>query len=207
MKDVLIACEESQTLCSIFYEHGFNAFSCDIQETSGIYPGRHILGDVTKLLDGYCSFFTQDGVLNHLQKKWDLIIAHPPCTYLTNASSAVLFRNGKPIPERYEKLLKARDFFMLCLNAACDFICVENPVPVKIAGLPCCSQIINPYEFGEPYSKRTCLWLKNLPPLLPTLFCPDYKSWVYFGSSDSKRRSRTFIGIANAMFNQWSNLI
>lgn len=218
--DVLIACEESQRICLEFRKRGHNAFSCDLQECSGGMPQYHIVGDCLNLLNGFCIFKTQDNQIHCIGKKWDLIIAHPPCTYLSNVGAVRLFpQKGKLNIERYKKGLEAKDFFMQIYNADCDKICIENSVATKIYNLPNYSQIIQPYEFGHPYSKKTCLWLKNLPPLFPTKIVKDnIISWVSGGSKDqhgnprknkgtvfrdSKTRSKTFQGIAQAMAKQW----
>lgn len=161
-----------------------------------------------------------DGV-EHCVKKWDLIIAHPPCTYLSNAGACRLYpKKGQLNEERYEKGLKAKEFFMKFLKADCDKIAVENPIPSRIYGLPPYSQIIQPYEHGEPYSKKTCLWLKNLPNLQPTNIVKPKGMWVNGNSAvwkrqaangevigkskDPKERAKTFPGIARAMAFQWS---
>lgn len=190
---VLVACEESQTVCLAFRSAGHEAFSCDIQDCSGGYPEWHI----------------KDNVLNHLEG-WDLIIGHPPCTYLSSVTAPLLFKNGSIKDfDRYNKGLEAASFFYSLWNAPCKFICLENPTPLKYFNLPKYSQIIQPYYFGHEYSKRTCLWLKNLPPLFATCLCYDYTPWVYSHlpySRSSKVRSKTFPGIANAMAVQWSNI-
>ena len=207
---ILIACEESQRVCAAFREEGHEAFSCDIQECSGGHSEWHIKGDATKIVDGYIFFDTMDGV-QHYVDKWGLIIAHPPCTYLSNVSAPRLKSHGVFNKERYEKLLKARSFFMTFFNADCDKICIENPVPLKIANLPKYTQIIQPYYFGEAFSKKTCLWLKGLPPLIPTNIINDnIVPWVNAGGTKikgvahgAKERSKTFRGIAKAMAEQW----
>ena len=154
--------------------------------------------------------------------EWDLIIAHPPCTYLSNAGAASLYKiiNGKTYieRERFEKGMDAREFFMIFYNAKCRRIAIENPTPSAVYRLPKYDWTIQPYQFGHPYSKRTCLWLKGLPPLIPTELCEPICSWVSGGSKkadgsprknkgtairDSKRRSKTFSGIAKAMADQW----
>lgn len=203
MLNVLVACEESQRVCIAFRERGHNAFSCDIQECSGGHPEWHILGDALKVMQG---------------GQWDLIIAHPPCTYLSNAGARHLYKGGKLNIERYEQGMKAKEFFMAFYNADCDRICVENPIPSKVYGLPKYTQIIQPYMFGHPYTKRTCLWLKGLPKLKPTNEVEPIATWCPSGSYShkhgeqhkgmfttdrAKNRSKTFEGIANAMAEQW----
>lgn len=206
--NVLIACEESQVVCTAFRERGHNAFSCDIMLPSGNHPEWHILGDVLPVLGGGL-IETLDGKQHNIPK-WDLIIAHPPCTYLSNAGARFLYPQGVLNMERYEKGVEAKEFFMKFLNCNCEKVCVENPLPSKIFGLPDYSQIIQPYEFGHPYKKKTLLWLKNLPPLKPTCIveCPQSTkvagNWFNTGGKDrQKNRAKTFSGIAKAMAEQW----
>lgn len=216
---VLVACEESQRVCNAFRKLGHEAYSCDIIECSGGHPEWHILGDALKVINGNCDFITQDGEKHTIIGKWDLLIAHPPCTYLTNASAVRMRVKGKIVPERYAKAMEAKEFFMRFINADCDRICVENPVPLKIVNLPPYTQIIQPWQFGHPYSKRTCLWLKGLPKLEPTNIitegvqpyvnggCKDahgnYRRFQGRKERDAKTRSKTFEGIAEAFANQW----
>lgn len=216
---VLVACEESQRVCNAFRKLGHEAYSCDIIECSGGHPEWHILGDALKVINGNCDFITQDGEKHTIIGKWDLLIAHPPCTYLTNASAVRMRVKGEIVPERYAKAMEAKEFFMRFINADCDRICVENPVPLKIVNLPPYTQIIQPWQFGHPYSKRTCLWLKGLPKLEPTNIitegiqpyvnggCKDahgnYRRFQGRKERDPKTRSKTFEGIAEAFANQW----
>lgn len=221
---VLVACEESQRVCVAFREKGHIAFSCDILPCSGGHPEWHIMDDVSKYLNGMANpfdffFVTQDGEWHCMPEKWDMIIAHPPCTYLSNAGARWLYAGGQLNKERYRKGLEGKDFFLSILNADCPRIAVENPVPSSIYGLPECSQIIQPFYFGEPWSKKTCLWLKGLDTLHPTDMLTDYKPYCssgsYSGSHDpkykgasrkggsAKSRSKTFWGIARAMAEQW----
>lgn len=166
---VLIACEESQRVCIAFRNKGHEAYSCDIKPCSGGYPKWHI----------------QDDVLNHLDKNWDLIIAHPPCTYLSKAGACRLYpQKGVLNQERYKKGLEAKEFFMKLYNAPCNKVCVENPVSLRIFNLPPYSQEIEPYMFGHPVSKRTRLWLKGLYPLMPTNIV--IKTGTFLPSSTSK---------------------
>ena len=222
--NVLVACEESQAVCIAFRELGHEAWSCDLQECSGGHPEWHINGDVLKVLDGGCEFMTQDGLMHNAPDEWDLVIAHPPCTYLSNAGANSLFHkfNGKTYVdyERYKNGLKGKAFFMRFLNADCKRIAIENPTPSTIYELPKYTQVIQPYQFGHPYSKRTCLWLKGLPDLVPTDILTEYVPYTvsgmyskthdpkYKGVSRSggaaKIRSKTFPGIAKAMAEQWS---
>lgn len=216
---VLVACEESQRVCNAFRKLGHEAYSCDIIECSGGHPEWHILGDALKVINGNCDFITQDGEKHTIIGKWDLLIAHPPCTYLTNASAVRMRVKGEIVPERYAKAMEAKEFFMRFINADCDRICVENPVPLKIVNLPPYTQIIQPWQFGHPYTKRTCLWLKGLPKLKPTNIitegvqpyvnggCKDahgnYRRFQGRKERDPKTRSKTFEGIAEAFANQW----
>lgn len=215
---LLVACEESQEVCKAFRAKGHEAYSCDIQECSGGHPEWHIMGDVLPLINDRCEFETMDGQKHKIDGKWDLLIAHPPCTYLTNAGAVRMRVKGQIQPERFAKAMKAKEFFMACYNADCDHIAVENPTPMKIVGLPPYSQAIQPYWFGHPYSKRTCLWLKGLPPLSPTEVLSWHEPYVNGGCKDAhgnyrrfqgrkerdpKTRAKTFPGIAKAMANQW----
>jgi len=216
--NVLIACEESQRVCMAFREGGHTAWSCDIQPCSGGHPEWHIMGDCIPLLDGNCEFTTEAGG-GHVQNgRWDLIIAHPPCTYLSNAGACRLYpRKGEIDEERYRKGLEAKAFFMAILNADCDKICVENPVSCKVFDMPPHTQEIQPYMFGHPYTKKTRLWLRGLPPLVPTdivesvgPYCPagtGRKDRSKYGAAkrgeDAKNRAKTFWGIAWAMAEQW----
>ena len=131
---VLIACEESQTVCKAFRERGHEAYSCDIQEPSGGHPEWHILGDALEAIKGG-TVTTMDGQ-THDVGRWDLLIAHPPCTYLTNAGAVRMRRNGEIVPERYSLAMEAKAFFMEFYNADIPMIAVENPTPMKIVGLP-----------------------------------------------------------------------
>ena len=218
---VLLACEESQSECIAFRSVGCEAYSCDIQDCSGGHPEWHIKGDVLPLLNGNCEFTTVDGTHHNIEGKWDLIIAHPPCTYLSNAGACRMYKviNGERYinAKRYENMLKAREFFISILQADCDKIAIENPTPLRIANLPKHSQVIQPYEYGHPYSKRTLLWLKGLPPLMPTLIESKFVPWLPSNTSGfakggggskgairgSKNYAKTFPGIAAAFAEQW----
>lgn len=227
---VLIACEESQAVCKAFREKGHEAYSCDIQECSGGHPEWHIKGDVLPLLNGYCNFTTEDGSHYLLLGKWDMIIAFPPCTHL--AVSGARHFGAKRADGRQREGI---EFFCKFLTADCDRIAIENPVGIisgdyitthfpdlaKKYNLPRKpSQIIQPYEFGDPHKKTTCLWLKGLPLLEPTNIvepdlisytCKDGKKVTFskhmvqgFSNGErAKHRSKTFPGIAKAMANQW----
>lgn len=199
--NVLIACEESQTECSVFLAAGCNAYSCDLQECSGHFPSRHVVGDVRSMFVPGSFVRTQDG-LPLCVPHWDLIIAHPPCTYLTRAAGAFLYRGHKVDEARLTKGMEAAQFFRQMLNAPAHFVAVENPVPFKIFNLPPPSCAIDPYDYGAPWSKKTLLWLKNLPPLFRTLENPNRRSWVY-STRGGKKRSKSFQVIAKAMAEQW----
>lgn len=221
---VLVACEESQTVCKAFRALGFEAYSCDIIDPSGGHPEWHIKGDALKLINGFVFFNTMDGTI-HFVAEWDLIIAHPPCTYLSNVGSSWLFSEGgaKIDRKRYDLGVEARKFFLRFYNAPCRHVAVENPVPMKIFELPPYSQIIEPYYFGDKATKKTCLWLRDFPELRETnnvgrpetRYCKNPKrkgrtvSWheSISGKDRQKIRSKTFHGIAEAMAEQWGEYI
>ena len=201
--NVLIACEESQAECDAFRKLGHNAFSCDLQKCRrGGHPEWHIRGDVTPFLQGVTQFRTMDGRHHHLSR-WHLIIAHPPCTYLCKVSSVQLMKGGEIDAARLEKMMQAREFFFRCLQANAPFVAVENPLPMARANLPKPSCFIQPFWFGEPYSKKTLYWLKNLPPLMADAQNPTYKQFVH--ASRGKYRSRTFPKVADAIARQWGD--
>lgn len=226
--NVLIACEESQAVCKAFREKGHNAFSCDIQECSGGHPEWHIQGDVLPLINGNCEFTTADGTKHVIDGKWDLLIAHPPCTYLTVAANKLynVEKYGEKALKRLQDREKALEFFMAFVNAECDKKAIENPIGVISTRYRKPTQIIQPYEYGHPVRKSTCLWLYNLPKLSPTNIV-EYEtihskgasggysgnSWVvkdengkilsYRDPRVAKARSKTFPGIAQAMAEQW----
>lgn len=162
---ILVACEESQAVTIELRRLGHEAYSCDVQECSGGHPEWHIRQDVLPLINGRCEFRTQDGKLHRIEGRWDMIIAHPPCTYLSCAGAQRTFpQAGVPDPVRYAKGEDAARFFMAFWNADCPRIAIENPLPMRCFGLPKYSQVIHPYMFGDPWYKRTCIWLKGLPP-------------------------------------------
>lgn len=214
--NVLIACEESQAECQAFRELGHNAFSCDIQpcKKKG-NPDWHIKADVTPLLQGEKNFITQSGKKCTIEH-WDLIIAHPPCTYLCKLSSVQLHKNAdykiwtpngimSVNRDRYEKMKQAREFFFKCLDAKADYIVVENPIPMAVAQLPKASTYVCPSWFGVKYTKKTLYWLKNLPPIIGEIYYPNPK--CYASSSRGKYRSRTFPQLARAIAKQFSEYI
>lgn len=148
---VLIACEESQEVCKAFRAKGHEAYSCDVIPCSGGHPEWHLQCDATQLL----------------KISWDMIIAFPPCTYLSNAGACRLYpQKGVLNQSRYEKGLAAKDFFLQFYNAKCPRIAVENPVSSRIYKMPPHTQEIQPFQYGHPYTKKTRLWLKGLPPLV-----------------------------------------
>lgn len=219
MGKVLVACEESQRVCAAFRKKGHIAFSCDIVPCSGGHPEWHIMQDVVPLLDGRCSFKTMDGIEHSIIGKWDLIIAHPPCTYLTLAGNKWF----KPefvdrFPYRQMQRIEAIDFFMSIANAYCDKIVIENPVGIMSSRWRKPDQYIEPYMFGDPEKKKTGLWLKGLPLLKPTNIVEPVIIHCKSGANEprwhmvtmqlpkaerSRVRSQTFYGIANAMASQW----
>lgn len=201
--NVLIACEESQAEQQAFAAHGFNAYSCDIQPCR-YDEEHHIKGDVTPLLHGKSSFITQSGQFVNVPR-WHLIIAHPPCTYLCKVSSVRMIHNGVIDSERYAQMLDARAFFFQCLNAKCDFLAVENPLPMARAKLPHPSCFIQPSWFGVKYTKKTLYWLRNLPPIMAEYEHPNPKCFVR--TSSGKYRSRTFPQVADALARQWGQYI
>lgn len=195
---VLVACEFSGVVRDAFLRLGHDAISCDLLDTDS--PGPHYMGDI----------------IDVLYKGWDLMIAHPPCTYLTNAGvrhlHSVPSKNGKVTKvhgaDRWEKMREAALFFKQLQNAPIEKICVENPVPHRYARdiIGKYTQIINPWQFGHGETKKTCLWLKNLPLLEPTDIVLGRKPVCHYmspGKDRWKKRSITYKGIAEAMAKQW----
>ena len=225
--DVLIACEESQRVCIAFRQKGHTAFSCDIQEPSGGHPEWHILGDVLHVLNGnpYIYFVTMDGEQHYIPGGWDLIIAHPPCTYLTNTGNRWfnIEKYGDNARQRFKNREIAQKFFMQFINADCEKIAVENPIGYMSTHYRKPDQIIQPFQFGYPARKPTCLWLKGLPKLIPTeiveyeieygnyskglsaAFARDEngKSIRWNDPETARQRSKTAPGIAQALAEQW----
>lgn len=220
---VLVACEESQRVTIELRKLGNEAYSCDLLDCSGNHPEWHIKKDVTLLLNGNCIFSTVDGVEHEISGKWDMIIAFPPCTYLTVTGNR-WFNYEKYGDKAIQRMLDRNDaikFFMRIANADCDRIAIENPVGIMSTQWRKPDQIIQPYQYGDAYEKRTCLWLKGLPMLTPTKIVetPDriqFKSgktmakWYVEAGNLSKEqralvRSKTFPGIAKAMAEQWGN--
>lgn len=200
---VLVACEESQAVTIELRRLGHEAYSCDIIECSGGHPEWHLQVDALELL----------------KMKWDMIIAFPPCTYLTNAGARHLYKGGVLNQERYKKGIEAKEFFLKFWDAPCERIAIENPTPSRIYELPEKTQVIQPWQFGHPFTKRTQLWLKGLEPLKPTDIVTPERTWCPSGSYSGKHnekhrgmfttdrarnRSKTFPGIAKAMAEQWA---
>ena len=243
---VLVACEESQVVCKAFREKGHEAYSCDILECSGGHPEWHIQGDVLKILNPSrypflitgtptgipqedcivkerkeITFRTMDGETHIIEGKWDLIIAHPPCTYLcmSGQKHCNIEIYGEKAKARIKERDKAIEFFMQFVNADCDKIAVENPVGIMTRYYKKADQYIQPLQFGHPTSKKTGLWLKGLPKLVPTKIVEQefhisstgrkWDKWFWESSlihplsERSKFRSKTFEGIAKAMAEQW----
>lgn len=212
---VLIACEESQAVTKEFRALGHEAFSCDLLPCSGGHPEWHFQQDVFEVID----------------KGWDLMIAHPPCTFLAVSGARWLYnKDGTPNEQRFYNQKQALDFVEMLMNAKIDKIAIENPISVISSAIRKPDQIIQPYMFGDSASKSTCLWLKNLPKLKPTNIVSkgdffefkDRKTgkmkkqpmWYYEALQQAKTpqerrtlRSKTFKGIAEAMANQWGGNI
>lgn len=237
---VLVACEESGRVTAEFRKRGIKAYSCDIIPTSGEHPEWHIQQDVLPLLNGNCEFQTCDNQKHIVDGKWDAIISFPMCTHLA-VSGAPSFEKKRADGRQREGI----EFFCKFLIADCDYIAIENPVNIisgdyvkqwfpdlaEKYGLPRKpTQSIHPWMFGDNYAKKTCLWLKGLPPLVPEVTEePDleYFEWTdkngkkkrqplwYFdalrktrtGEDRSKIRSKTFPGVAKAMAEQWGGYL
>ena len=218
---VLVACEESQRVCISFRERGHEAYSCDLQECSGGHPEWHIMADALPILRGGCEVTTMDGTRHLIEGKWDLIIAHPPCTDL--AVSGARYFEQKRKDGRQQKSI---EFFMQFVHADCERIAIENPIGIMSTHYRKPDQIIQPYWFGHPVSKATCLWLKGLPNLVPTKMVEPERihskgrtggysgpSWYVKDENGkilswndprtAKERSKTYWGLAEAMGEQW----
>ena len=197
---ILVACEESQAVTIELRKLGHEAYSCDILPPSGGHPEWHLQQDVLPLLE-------------RERERWDMIIAFPPCTYLSNAGAKHLFPKGQLNLERYQKGLAGKEFFLKFLNADCPRIAVENPVSSKIYNMPPYTQEVQPWQFGHPYTKKTRLWLRGLPLLQPTNIVKPIGPYVcsHIGghgiAHNALTRSKTFPGIAKAMAEQWTKEI
>lgn len=208
---ILIACEESQEVCKAFRKLGVEAYSCDLLPCSGERPEWHLQQDIFEVIN----------------KNWDMIIAFPPCTYLTNAGMCNLTRKGATDEYKANRLRlrdEAMKFAKIIYNNECRLIAIENPVGYLSTGWRKPDQIIKPYEYGHSVNKKTCLWLKGLPKLKPTNIVDKdeitiwngtgkkiskwYKETLKQGNGNlkevSKIRSKTFEGIAKAMAEQWT---
>lgn len=206
---VLVACEESQEVCKAFRARGHEAYSCDIQECSGGHPEWHIQRDVRDILNpkdqrnntlDAVLFVTMDDRFHEVEK-WDLIIAHPPCTDLA-VSGARHFARKRADGSQQRSI----DFFMQFTDIDCDKVAIENPVCIMSSLYRKPDQIIQPWQFGHGEVKATCLWLKNLPKLIPTDIVDGREQRVWKmppGPDRAKLRSRTYPGIARAMAEQW----
>lgn len=232
--NILIACEESQAVCKAFRKLGHNAYSCDLLACSGEHPEWHFNHDVTEVLNK-TNLILQNGKKASVKGTWDLMIGHPPCTYLAVSGAQWYYHpddKNLPVEKRrphpkYPNRAKDREdgvnFFMLLANARIKRIAIENPVGIMSNRWRKPDQKIQPYEFGDPYSKGTCLWLKNLWTLHPSKETKDHGEKIFFKSGKSQPkwysealskaktpeerrtlRSKTFPGIARAMAEQWS---
>lgn len=218
---VLVACEESQAVCKAFRELGHEAYSCDVIDQSGGHPEWHIMQDVLPLLNGRCSFETTDGVTHTVHGKWDMIIAFVPCTKTSNAGARHLYKGGLLNIPRYYEGLCGKALFLAVWAADCDKVIIENPTPSKVFDYPEPTQAIQPYHFGHPFTKKTLLWERGVPPLVPTNIVEPERTWCPSGSYSGKHndkhrgmftkdrarnRSKTFPGIAKAMADQWGGV-
>lgn len=233
--NILIACEESQRVCSEFRKLGFNAYSCDLLECSGNHPEWHFQQDVLRIIDEH------GGILQNGQDisvdRWDMMIAHPPCTFLAVSGAQWYYhpedkdlptekrRPHPKYPNRARDREEAVEFFLKLANADIPFIAIENPIGIMNTRYRKADQIVQPYHFGDSASKKTCLWLKNLPPLRYTdVVDPgefiEFKSgrriakWYSDGLTKTKSakerqiwRSKTFPGFAKAVADQWGKYI
>lgn len=229
--NILVACEESQAVVTELRKLGHRAFSCDIVPCTGGHPEWHIQQDVIPLLNGVCIFETQDGEVHGQDTKWDMIIAFPPCTHLSNSGARHFEKKRKDGRQR-----EGIEFFGTIMQADCDKIAIENPMNIisgdyivryfpdlcKKYGFPKKpTQRIQPYEYGSPSRKTTCLWLKNLPKLTPTnivkpelvtYYCSDGRKVTFSkdymnamqGDKTGTNRSKTYPGVAKAMAEQWT---
>lgn len=223
---ILIACEESQAVCTEMRNRGHDAYSCDILPCSGGHPEWHVRVNCLQLIDGRCQFCTMDGA-GHWIDKWDMLIAHPPCTYLTVTGNRWLNvdRYGEKAVQRMKEREFAAAFFLRLCEADCDRIAIENPIGYMSTRFRKPDQIISPWMFGDNTEKRTCLWLKGLPLLVPSVTIKPEIEYHEWQTADGRRKrqskwyyqsrclpradraraaSKTFPGIAKAMAEQWA---
>ena len=197
---VLVACEYSGEVRRAFRALGHDAWSVDLLPSLDDSP-HHIVGDALAVLRS---------------QQWDMLIAFPPCQYLTRAGARGMHPKGGLCPVRHTHMLAARAFFMSLLNADVPRVCIENPTPLRICDLPTHTQAIQPWEHGHPHTKRTLLWLRGLPELVPTDVVAERRPWCPSNTSGARRgqkatraaarradRNKTFTGIARAMAEQW----
>lgn len=219
---ILVACEESQAVTIELRRLGHEAYSCDLIDQSGGHPEWHIMQSVSPLLNGRCSFKTCDGESHTIPDKWDMIIAFPPCTYLTVTGNRWfdVVKYGYTAQSRWNDRCIAICFFLSIAYADCERIAIENPIGCMNTYFRKPDQIIHPYMFGDPFEKKTCLWLKGLPHLVPTdaVEAPPRQKfasgktmpawyadlWHLPPDERAKVRSKTFPGIAKAMAEQWA---
>lgn len=215
---VLVACEESQAVTVEMRKLGHEAYSCDLFECSGGHPEWHIQTDCLPLLNGFCEFKTMDGQTHNIGTRWDMIIAFPPCTKTSNAGARHLYKGGRLNIPRYYEGLCGKALFMAIWAADCERVIIENPTPSKIFDYPKPTQFIQPYEYGDPYTKKTLLWERGVNPLIPTDIVKPIGPYVPSGTGrkdrskygaakrgdDSRNRSKTFPGIAKAMAEQFA---
>ncbi len=223
---VLVACEESQAVTIELRKLGHEAFSCDLLKCSGEHPEWHIKRDIRTVLNGsfiaFGQFWTEGGTVEAPIRRWDMIIAFPPCTFLTVTGNRWfnIEKYGEKAIKRHKDREEAIEFFMMLANADCDKIAIENPIGIMSSKWRKPNQIINPYQFGDPFEKKTCLWLKGLPKLKPTNVVEPPKrtkfksgktmptwyadAWKLPKEERAKLRSKTFLGIAKAMAEQFT---
>ena len=207
---ILVACEESQAVTIELRRLGHEAYSCDIEPCSGGHPEWHLQQDVLPLLNGHCSFNTADGTSHIIEQRWDIIFAFPPCTDLAVSGAAWFEEKRKDGRQQ-----KSIEFFMKFVNADCDVIIIENPVGIMSTLYRKPDQIIQPWQFGHPEKKATCLWIKGRGKLVTTNDVSEYMKTLpqnkqqrlhYLAPSPdrAKLRSKTFPGVASAMAEQWA---
>ena len=232
--NILVACEESQAVCTAFRRLGHNAYSCDLLDCSGGHPEWHFNHDIFTVLD-HSDLVLQNGQKARVNAPWDIMVCHPPCTYLAVSGAQWYYHpedkdlpidNRRPHP-KFPNRAKDREegiaFFMSLANADVKRIAIENPIGIMSSRWRKPDQAIQPYMFGDPFSKNTCLWLKNLKPLHPSKETDDHGEKIFFKSGKSQPRwysdalskaktaeerrtlrSKTFPGVARAIAEQWT---